>query len=72
MAVADRRYQPRLHSESRANLLIHLDADSAIFSECALILLKLLPDFDSTIRRFESSRPSQPVTQLEIVDPRIR
>ena len=29
-------------------------------------------DFDSTMRRFESSRPSQPVTQLEIVGPRIR
>jgi hypothetical protein len=28
--------------------------------------LKVQPDFDSTIWRFESSRPSQPVTQLEI------
>jgi hypothetical protein len=29
-------------------------------------------DFDSTIRRFESSRPSQPVTQLKIVGRQIR
>jgi hypothetical protein len=30
-------------------------------SEHALISLKVLADFDSTMRRFESSRPSQPV-----------
>jgi hypothetical protein len=29
----------------------------ADFSECALISLKAQPDFDSTMRRFESSRP---------------
>jgi hypothetical protein len=34
-----------------------------------LISFRRLPDFDSTMRRFESSRPSQAVTQLEIVHP---
>jgi hypothetical protein len=36
-------------------------------SEHALISLKVFADFDSTMRRFESSRPSQAVTQLKIV-----
>jgi hypothetical protein len=35
-------------------------------SEQALILLRVLPDFDSAIRRFDPSRPSQPVTQPKI------
>ena len=55
------------HSEWKANLLIHLGSDSTGYSECALISLEVLPDFDSTIRRFESSRPSQTVRQLQIV-----
>src|SRR3981081_2931345 len=55
------------HSESSANLLSDIDVNFCNFSECALISLKPLPDFDSTIRRFEPSRPSQPVRQLEIV-----
>src|ERR1700688_3537624 len=50
----------RVHSESSANPLIHLGPNSSDYSECGLISLKVLPDFDSTIRRFESSRPSQP------------
>src|ERR1700686_508416 len=57
----------RVHSESSANPLIHLGPNSSDYSECGLISLKVLPDFDSTIRRFESSRPSQPVTQLKSV-----
>src|SRR5712672_1535766 len=32
----------------------------------ALMELARLPDFDSTIRRFESSRPSQPIRPSEI------
>jgi hypothetical protein len=50
------------HSESAANLLIPLGPNSVLFSECALISLKVLADFDSTMRRFESSRPSQPAS----------
>jgi hypothetical protein len=52
------------HSESSANLLIHLGLNSTDYSECALILLKVLPDFDSTIRRFEFSRPEAAVLWL--------
>ena len=33
-------------------------------SECPLITLKLLADFDSAIRRFDPSRPSQPFRPL--------
>jgi hypothetical protein len=55
------------HSESPANLLIHIRSYSASYSECVLISLKVLSDFDSTMRRFESSRPSQPLTQPMIV-----
>jgi len=57
----------RVHSESLANLLIPLRLYSTLFSECPLKSLRGLADFDSTIRRFESSRPSQAVRQLEIV-----
>ena len=46
------------HSESSANLLIHIGPNCMDYSECVLISLKVLPDFDSTTRRFESSRPS--------------
>jgi hypothetical protein len=53
------------HSESSAKLLIHLGLHFASFSEYTLISLRVLPDFDSTIRRFESSRPSQPVRRSE-------
>src|SRR5438477_105462 len=38
-----------------------LGAESAVSSENPLISLRNRADFDSTIRRFESSRPSQPV-----------
>src|SRR5260221_601371 len=33
------------------------------------MLLMVLPDFDSTMRRFESSRPSQAVRPIEILPP---
>jgi hypothetical protein len=54
------------HSESTANLLMRNGANFDIFSECALILLANWSDFDSAIRRFDSSRPSQPVRSPEI------
>jgi hypothetical protein len=38
--------------------LSDIELNFRYFSERALISLKVLPDFDSTIRRFESSRPS--------------
>jgi hypothetical protein len=50
------------HSESSADLLMHPGSDFARFSEHALISLKVLPDFDSTMRRFESSRPGSKCT----------
>jgi hypothetical protein len=56
-----------VHSEMPPNLLILLGTDFAAYSEYALILFMVPADFDSPMRRFESSRPSQPVTQLEIV-----
>src|ERR1039457_1054309 len=49
------------HSESTANLLMRNGANFDIFSECALILLANWSDFDSVMRRFDSSRPSQPI-----------
>ena len=39
--------QRRNHSELSANLLIYIELNSTDFSECALISLKVLPDFDS-------------------------
>ncbi len=54
-----RRRYPSHRSESVANLLSDIELNFRYFSERALISLKVLPDFDSTIRRFESSRPSQ-------------
>jgi hypothetical protein len=42
-----------VYSECPANLLIHLGSNSLEYSESALISLKVLPDFDSTMRRFE-------------------
>jgi hypothetical protein len=47
--------------------LICLGANYPQNSEYALISLEILPDFDSTMRRFESSRPSQAVWRLEIL-----
>ena len=43
---------------------MHLGAKLASFSEYALISLKVPPDFDSTMRRFESSRPELAVKSL--------
>jgi hypothetical protein len=42
-----------------AKLLKSLERFLADFSKCALKLLDNHADFDSAIRRFESSRPSQ-------------
>jgi hypothetical protein len=47
-----------LHSEIGAKLLTVQEVDFRSFSECALILLGNPSDFDSAMRRFESSRPS--------------
>jgi hypothetical protein len=46
------------HSEIAAKLLADLGANFHVFSEQALILQGNLSDFDSAMRRFESSRPS--------------
>jgi hypothetical protein len=53
------RLRLQRRSESRANLLVDNGSNFAIFSEYALILKEKWSDFDSAIRRFESSRPSQ-------------
>jgi hypothetical protein len=58
-----------LHSEIGAKLLTHLGANSRNFSECTLILQRNLSDFDSAMRRFESSRPSQYLTEKTLVPP---
>ncbi|MDB5617861.1 hypothetical protein [Tardiphaga sp.] len=50
---------PIPYSEWAANLLILLGVDFPSDSECALILLEVRADFDSPMRRFEPSRPSQ-------------
>src|SRR5882724_4380213 len=44
--------------EWSANLLIPLRLYSTFFAECPLKSLREWADFDSTIRRFESSRPA--------------
>jgi hypothetical protein len=54
------------HSESAANLLTDNGSNFANFSEYALILQANWSDFDSAIRRFDSSRPSQLVQSPEI------
>src|ERR1700676_1083052 len=61
-------YRPALPEENRGNAIVpplSSRVNGASPSGKAV-------DFDSTMRRFESSRPSQAVTQLEIVGPRIR
>jgi hypothetical protein len=52
------------HLETAANLLISLQGIFGVFSKCVLKSLDNQTDFDSAIRRFESSRPSQPVPSL--------
>jgi hypothetical protein len=59
LAVQIEEALARRHSESTANLLMRNGANFDIFSECALILLANWSDFDSAIRRFDPSRPSQ-------------
>jgi hypothetical protein len=55
------------HSEISANLLYPLRSNRRDFSECALMDNANQVDFDSAIRRFESSRPSQPVRSLWVM-----
>jgi hypothetical protein len=50
------------HLETAANLLKLLERVSTIFSKCALKSLDNQADFDSAIRRFDPSRPSQAVS----------
>ena len=47
-----------VHSEIGPKLLTDRGANFHVFSEQALILQGNLSDFDSAMRRFESSRPS--------------
>jgi hypothetical protein len=49
------------HSEISPNVLYPLKSNRRDFSECVLMDNANQVDFDSAIRRFESSRPSQPV-----------
>ena len=49
------------YSETPSNVLMRLGADSLQYSEYALKSLSVRADFDSPMRRFESSRPSQAV-----------
>src|SRR5712664_3712141 len=49
-----------IYSDCVSNLLMYLGAESAVSSENPLKSLGIRADFDSTIPRFESSRPSQP------------
>jgi hypothetical protein len=48
-----------IYSDSVSNLLMYLGAESAVLSENPLKSLRIRADFDSTIRRFDASRPSQ-------------
>jgi uncharacterized protein (DUF2336 family) len=47
--------------EMAAKLLELLESVLAVFSKCALKSLNNQADFDSAIRRFDPSRPSQPL-----------
>jgi hypothetical protein len=47
------------HLETTAKLLISLEGILSLFSKCALKSLNNQADFDSAIRRFDPSRPSQ-------------
>jgi hypothetical protein len=58
-AMADGLRPKHLILNGPPNLLTDNGSNFAFFSECALILLAKWSDFDSAIRRFESSRPSQ-------------
>jgi hypothetical protein len=55
------------HLETPANLLKLLERVLAVLSKCPLKLLDNQADFDSAMRRFESSRPSQPVRSLRAI-----
>jgi hypothetical protein len=52
--------------EMAAKLLELLEGFLAVFSKCDLNSLNNQADFDSAIRRFDPSRPSQPVRQPKI------
>jgi hypothetical protein len=55
------------HLETAANLLELLERLFSLFSKCALKSLNDQADFDSAIRRFDPSRPSQPLAQRKMV-----
>ena len=52
-------FSEAVHSDGASNVLIHLGANFAVWSEFPLKSLRNRADFDSTMRRFESSRPGQ-------------
>jgi len=55
------------HLETVANLLILLERVSTVFSKCDLKSLNKQADFDSAIRRFDPSRPSQRFQRLTVM-----
>jgi hypothetical protein len=48
-----------VYSDCDHNLLIYVGAESSVLSENLLKTLRIRVDFDSTIRKFESSRPGE-------------
>jgi hypothetical protein len=67
-SISDRSRSPgqwrrgsRHHLETTGKLLILLESFLTIFSKCALKSLHNRAGFDSAIRRFDPSRPSQPL-----------
>jgi hypothetical protein len=59
-AATDPPWRAVFHLETAANLLELLERLFSLFSKCALKSLNNQTDFDSAIRRFDPSRPSQP------------
>jgi hypothetical protein len=56
--------RPLLYLETAAKLLKLLEGSFGLFSKCALKSFNIQTDFDSAIRRFDPSRPSQPFRRL--------
>ena len=52
--------------EMLAKQLILLEANSNVFSKCALKSLTIQAGFDSAIRRFDPSRPSQLILLVKL------
>ena len=72
-SISDRSRSPRQwrrgsrdHLETTGKLLILLESFSTIFSKCALKSLNNQAGFDSAIRRFDPSRPSQLILFVEL------